>query len=569
MDIIGSGGGDRLAGTAGDDLVRARSGGDRVAGRGGDDRIAGGEGRDRLDGGAGDDVIFGFGASDRRAGSDAIAVRTVGDGFERPVYATAAPGDPGRLYVVEQHSGRIEILDTRTGETAARPFLDLPDGGLADGNEQGLLGLAFHPDYATNRRFFVFLTRADGDIELREYRRAPGDPDRAVAGSGDLILRIDKDNGAGNHNGGWIGFGPDGMLHVAVGDEGLAGDPANNAQNRASLWGKILRIDVDGDDFAGGARDYAIPGDNPFVGRAGRDEVWALGLRNPWRASFDRETGDFWLGDVGQDAREEIDVVRAGAPGGVNFGWKVREGDRVFDAGVPGNPDPDSPALVGPLVDYRHGPGGGFAVVGGYVHRGADEGMQGRYLYADFVTDQLWSLRLVGGRAVDVTNHGGQLVGAPFSGVTSFAEDGRGNLFVVGIDGTVARLRFGAGSGDAADRIAGGRGDDRLHGGAGDDRLDGGGGRDRLDGGGQDDRLVGGGGADRFLFRPDAGRDTIADFRDDVDAIRLAGFGFADAGEALAFASEADGDVVFDFGGGDRLTVRDTSRAAVADDLLV
>ena len=339
-------------------------------------------------------------------------MRPVGEGFERPVYATAAPGDPGRLYVVEQHSGRIEILDLATGEVAARPFLDLPDGMLADGNEQGLLGLAFHPDYAENRRFFVFLTRADGDVEVRAYRRAAGDPDRAVAASGDTILRIDKDNGAGNHNGGWIGFGPDGLLHVAVGDEGLAGDPANNAQDKGELWGKILRIDVDGDDFAGGARDYAIPDDNPFVGRAGRDEVWALGLRNPWRASFDRETGDFWLGDVGQDAREEIDVVRAGRPGGTNFGWKVKEGERVFDDGVAGNPPPDSPALTDPLVTYRHGPGGGFAVVGGYVHRGEDEGMQGRYLYADFVSGELWSLRLVGDRAVDVTDHRAQLVGA-------------------------------------------------------------------------------------------------------------------------------------------------------------
>ena len=440
---------------------------------------------------------------------------------------------------------------------------------LADGNEQGLLGLAFHPDYAENRRFFVFLTRADGDVEVRAYRRAAGDPDRAVAASGDTILRIDKDNGAGNHNGGWIGFGPDGLLHVAVGDEGLAGDPSNNAQDRGELWGKILRIDVDGDDFAGGARDYAIPDDNPFVGRAGRDEVWALGLRNPWRASFDRETGDFWLGDVGQDAREEIDVVRAGRPGGTNFGWKVKEGERVFDDGVAGNPPPDSPALTDPLVTYRHGPGGGFAVVGGYVHRGEDEGMQGRYLYADFVSGGLWSLRLVGNRAVDVTDHRAQLVGAEFAGVTSFAEDARGNLYAVGIDGTVSRLRFREGSGDGADRIAGGAGDDRLFGGAGDDALMGGRGRDRLDGGGQDDRLAGGRGADEFVFRPGSGHDRIVDFRDDVDAIRLGdGFGFATPAEALALATEAGGDVVFDFGR-ERLTVRDATRAELGDDLLV
>jgi len=569
MAIAGSGAGDRIVGTGRGDAIRAGSGGDRVEGRGGDDRIAGGEGRDRLEGGQGDDLIFGFGGSDRRAGSDAIAVRPVGEGFERPVYATTAPGDPGRLYVVEQHSGRIEILDLKTGEVGARPFLNLPDRMLADGNEQGLLGLAFHPDYAENRRFYVFLTRADGDVEVRAYRRAAGDPDRAVAASGDTILRIDKDNGAGNHNGGWIGFGPDGLLHVAVGDEGLAGDPSNNAQDRGEFWGKILRIDVDGDDFAGGARDYAIPDDNPFVGRPGLDEVWALGLRNPWRASFDRETGDFWLGDVGQDAREEIDLVRAGGPGGTNFGWKVKEGELVFDGGVPGNPAPDRPALTDPLTTYRHGPGGGFAVVGGYVHRGDDGGMLGRYLYADFVSGGLWSLRRVGDRAVDVTDHRGQLVGADFGGVTSFAEDARGNLYAVSIDGTVSRLRFREGSGDGADRLAGGAGDDRLFGGAGDDALVGGRRRDRLDGGGQDDRLAGGRGADEFVFRPGSGSDRVVDFRDDVDAIRLGdGFGLGTPAEALALATNVRGDVVFDFGR-ERLTVRDATLAELRDDLLV
>ena len=358
----------------------------------------------------------------------------------------------------------------------------------------------------------------------------------------------------------------------------MAGDPANNAQNRRSLWGKILRIDVDGDDFASERRDYAIPDDNPFVGRLGRDEVWALGLRNPWRASFDRETGDFWLGDVGQNAREEIDFRRAGAPGGANFGWKVKEGTLVFDDGVPGNPPPDSPRLLDPVASYGHDASGGFAVVGGYVHRGEDAGLRGRYLFADFVTDQLWSLRMVDGRAVDVTNHTAQLVGRGFSGVTSFAEDGRGNLYAVGIDGTVMRLRFGAGAADAADRIHGGTGNDRLHGGAGDDILAGGAGRDRLYGGGQDDRLngnagrdllVGGSGADVFRFQPGLGLDVVADFRDDTDTLRFgAGFGFARASEALALAAEVRGDVVFDLPGG-QLTVRDVTLQAIADDLVV
>ena len=155
-----------------------------------------------------------------------------------------------------------------------------------------------------------------------------------------MILRINRDNGATNHSGGWMGFGPDGLLYLAIGDEGQSGDPANNAQNRRELWGKILRIDVDGDDFAGEGRDYAIPEDNPFAGRRGADEIWALGLRNPWRASFDRETGDLYIGDVGQAEREEIDFQPAGARGGANYGWKVMEGRLVFDDSVEGNPRP-------------------------------------------------------------------------------------------------------------------------------------------------------------------------------------------------------------------------------------
>jgi glucose/arabinose dehydrogenase len=581
MLITGSGGADRLLGTPrrdgiagrqGDDVVFAASGSDRVRGGAGDDRIAGGEGRDRLDGGRGDDAIFGFGPSDRAAGlGDIVLTAAAARAFDRPVFAAVAPGEPGRLFVVEQHSGRILILDLASGRVAARPFLDLPDASLADGGEQGLLGLAFHPGYARNGRFFVHLTQSDGDVEVRAYRRSDADPDRAAPGSANTVLTIDRDNGAGNHNGGWIGFGPDRMLYVAVGDEGLAGDPANNAQDPGVLWGKLLRLDVGRDGFPGDpGRDYAIPEDNPFAGRPGADEVWALGLRNPWRAGFDRATGDLYIGDVGQGAREEIDFQPAGR-GGVNYGWKVKEGELVFDGGVPGNPAPGSPRLTDPVASYPHDASGGFAVVGGYVYRGESGGMQGRYLYADFVTDQLWSLRMVGGRAVDVTNHTAQLVarGGSFEGIASFAEDARGNLYAIGLGGAVSRLSFGAGAGDAGDRISGGAGDDRLFGGAGDDRLFGGPGRDRLAGGGQDDRLTGGAAADRFVFAPERGADRVTDFADDVDTLVLRGFGFASAAEALARAEAVGGDVVFDLRGGQQVSVADTRLSELADDLIV
>ena len=627
--------GDTLSGEGGDDRIAARGGADTVFGGSGDDVITGGEGRDRIFGGAGDDRLYGFSAAAETPTSASITLTRIGAHvFERPVFAAPAPGDPGRLYVVEQHSGRILILDTRTGMIDPRPFLDIPDTALARGNEQGLLGLAFHPDYARNGRLFVHLTQADGDVAIVEYHRAAGDPNVAVRPN--LILVIDKDNGAGNHNGGWMDFGPDGMLCVAVGDEGLRGDPANNAQNPRELWGKMLRIDVDGDDFpADGARDYAIPDDNPFVGR-GAGEIWALGLRNPWRASFDRETGDLYIGDVGQAAREEIDFQPAGR-GGVNYGWKVEEGRRVYDDNVPGNPPAGSPAFTRPATDYGHDAEGGFAVVGGYVNRGPSPGLQGRYLYADFVTDQLWSLRIVNGQAVDVTNHSGQIVprGAAFDGITSFAEDLDGNLYTIGIDGAVARLDFGPTAADGGDVINGGEGDDIIHGGAGDDRLNGGAtgndrlygeqGNDRLDGGGSGsdrlsggygndwirggsggdklwgdagaDVLRGGGGGDRlsggpghdvllggpgtdllsggsgrdtFVFEPTSQRDTIRDFQDDYDTIRLAeAFGFATPAEALAFAEQRGADLVFTFPGGQELTILDTTAAALSDDLIV
>ena len=601
-DVLrGSNGDDHLAGRAGPDRLFGGPGQDRIFGGVGHDRLLGGEGVDRLFGGRGDDVIFGYGWADKFARSANITVTGVAhDTFSRPVFTTSAPGDPDRLYVVEQHTGRIRVLEAGTGETSTTPFLDLPDARLATGNEQGLLGLAFDPDYADNGRLFVYLTRANGDAELRSYRRSSVDPEAVDPDSGDTLLVLDRDNGASNHNGGWIGFGPDGLLYVAIGDEGLAGDPDNNAQDPDELWGKLLRIDVDGDDFpADPDRDYAIPDGNPFVGRAGADGVWALGLRNPWRNSFDRKTGDLYIGDVGQGEREEIDFQRAGSNGGANYGWKVKEGEIVFDDSVPGNPDPDSPALIDPVVSYPHDASGGFAVIGGYVYRGEAVGMQGRYLYADFASEQLWSLRMVGDKAVDVTNHTAQLIekGGSLAGITSFAEDGRGNLYAVGIGGTISRLQFGDASGDARDILRGGPGNDRLYGGAGSDLVAGGQGRDILHGGGQNDHLtggpgadriagnggadfigggsgadllIGGGGADLFFFGPGSGSDTIADFTDDVDTIRFAhAFGLGSAAEALDLAKERGDDVVFSFQDGQTLTVRETQLSALADDLLV
>lgn len=456
--------------------------------------ISGGDGGQTIQGGAGDDRLYGHGPEDEAESSGLIAATRVAAGLARPLFAVSPPGDPDRLFVLEKDTGRIRILDLTSNTVLSTPFLDIPDAQLSTQGERGALGLAFHPDYAANGRFFVYLTNADGDIELREYRRSSADV--ADPDSGRLLLTIEHSQFS-NHNGGFIGFGPDGHLYVAVGDGGSSGDPFNNAQNTETLLGKILRIDVNTDDFPEDpARNYGVPADNPFVNGAGADEVWAYGLRNPFRMSFDGLTGDVYIGDVGEGRREEIDFAPAGARG-LNFGWRVFEGRTVFNAATP--PGPNDPGIVGPLLDYAHetGPFGGRSVTGGQVYRGPG-GAQGQYVFGDFVSGNLWTVRVVDGRAEDFINRNDQLRvdAGSVNLVAHFAVDGRGRLYTVGLDGEIHRLSPSAGAGDGADAIFGAGGDDAIFGGAGDDVLDGGVGRDRLSGGFGRDRLLGGDGDD-------------------------------------------------------------------------
>lgn len=466
-EIAGTGARDTLSGTAAADV------------------LSGGDGSDRIFAGAGDDLVLGHGPADRQAGSDRIEALQVAQGLAEPLFAASPPGDPDRLFVVEQHTGRIRILDLNTGQLNGDAFLDLPDAGLAQGGEQGLLGLAFHPDYAANGRFYVNLTNAAGDTEVREYRRA--EADHADPASARPVLGFDQP--FANHNGGWLGFGPDGMLYISSGDGGSGGDPNNNAQNRDSLLGKILRIDVNGDAFpADAGRNYAIPSGNPFAGSAaGADEVWLYGLRNPWRASFDPATGNLWIGDVGQGAREEVDVVAAGQSG-LNFGWRFKEGFQPFTGAAPAG-------LTDPILDYdRTTPlYSGFAVTGGYVQHGPG-GMQGLYLFADFGSGNLWSVRLVDGQAQDFLNRNDQLAvsAGDFDQLSSFAVDGRGRLYVIGLDGDIHRLTPGAAAGDGADYLRGEDGNDQLWGGVGRDDLQGNSGDDTVSGGQGEDWVVGG-----------------------------------------------------------------------------
>lgn len=373
-------------------------------------------------------------------GQDAFRVVRVGTGFSQPVYLTAIPDGSGRVFVVER-PGRIHILNPATGAIAAPPFLDVT-GETTTAGERGLLGLAPAPDFTASGTFYIYVTNTAGDIEVRRYRTRAGKRDQADPSSGDLILTIAHPVNS-NHYGGWIAFGPDDLLYIATGDGGGGGDTPNNAQNTNVLLGKILRIDPSGDDFPGDAtRDYAIPAGNPFASSGGRPEIWAYGLRNPFRNGFDPATGNLWIGDVGQSAREEIDLMRPG-DGGANFGWHVFEGTAVFDG----------PAIAGtvpPVAEYLHGGGErqGNVVIGGTVYRGPVEALRGQYVFADEGNGNLWSIPVADARlGTTLSSDAFTLRRADFApnagtidNPAAFGVDEAGNLYIVDLDGEIFEL---------------------------------------------------------------------------------------------------------------------------------
>ena len=374
----------------------------------------------------------------------AFSAEPVASGLERPVFFTAAPGDAGGGYVAEAHTGAIRRIDLRTGATSE--FFRLPAGTLSTGNEQGLLGLAFDPGYADNGRFYVNFTDAGGDTVVRRYAPNGSDAAGRPAFVGTDLLTVDQP--FANHNAGWIGFNPAGgpsdanNLYVALGDGGSANDPRNLAQDLSSPLGSILRVDVSGDTAVAAAG-------NPFVGVAGADaRIFAYGLRNPYRAAFDRATGDLYVGDVGQDTREEIDLIPAGTAG-QNFGWRVREGDIA----TPGVGGPDRPGFTDPLYDYTHdfGAFGGLSVTGGVLYRGSVDELVGRYLFADFVSQNIWALDPDNPDA-SVENITELLAGDgnTLGGISSFGEDLAGEVYVVNLAGDVFRVVPEPGTGLAA-----------------------------------------------------------------------------------------------------------------------
>jgi hypothetical protein len=371
---------------------------------------------------------------------EAFQVRRKFSGLAAPLFLTGARDNSGRVFITER-GGRIIIGSPETGVVSPTPFLDLT-GEISTSGEGGLLGFALAPDYATSGTFYVHLTNLSGDTEVRRYRRSTANPDIAEPTSRDIILFADQP--ATNHNGGWIGFGPaDNALYIALGDGGGSNEPFGNGQNVNTLLGAILRIDPTRDDFASDPlRDYGIVANNLFAGGGGRGEIFAYGVRNPFRASFDRQTGALFVGDVGEGTIEEIDLL-APSERGYNLGWPVLEGTRVNGPG-------STSGMTPPVAEYFHGSGPtqGNSVTGGYVYRGPVEALQGEYIFGDFIRGAIWSIpvsQLTIGSTVPSSQFAIRTgdfapdVGA-INNIASFSEDDVGNLYILDIDGEIFRF---------------------------------------------------------------------------------------------------------------------------------
>lgn len=352
-----------------------------------------------------------------------LTTELVADGLNRPIYVTAPPGDD-RLFIVEQR-GVIRLF--KDGTLLAEPFLDITALVIDPSafSEQGLLGLAFDPGFSTNRLFYVHYSDNNGDTVIARYEADSVDPDVADPGSAEIVLA--QAQPYGNHNGGTIEFGPDGYLYFGFGDGGSAGDPGNRAQDPATLLGKFIRIDV-------GSLPYTIPSDNPYAGSGTvEQEIWAFGLRNPYRWSFDRDTGDLWIGDVGQSEWEEVDFQSAAGGGGENYGWRLMEGLHCYNPAT----DCGSDTLDLPIHEYGH-TGGNCSITGGYVYRGpAIPDLDGYYVFGDYCSNRIWALRYDGAEVTDfleltdLLNPGGII-----SSLAAVGQDGAGELYLVDRAGT-------------------------------------------------------------------------------------------------------------------------------------
>jgi Ca2+-binding RTX toxin-like protein len=494
--------------------------------------FSGGDGAQAYAGTAGDDVIYGHSSADLNPLSGQITATRVVAASSGLVFAGSVPADANGLYTLNKNDGTITRTDLSTGTQSV--FLDIPNANFSADGERGLLGLAFHPDYASNGRYFVFVTALNGDLQVVEYHRSNANPLMSDAAPVKTIITIPHSANS-NHNGGSLAFGPDGYLYISTGDGGSGNDPDNNAQNINVLLGKILRLDINGDAFPSDpARNYAIPAGNVFASAAGADEIYDYGLRNPWRISFDSVTGDLWIGDVGQSAQEEIDVHRAGTASGLNFGWRIFEGTLPNIGTGPG-------PFEAPVQTF--GRSDAQSITGGYVNRGPGPGLQGDYVFGDFVTGKIWALLQEPGglELVDLTSRIDS-AGISINSISSFGRGADGALFAVTYGNGVFRLDFSAAAGDGNDFLSGGGGADMIYGGAGDDYLNGGADNDTLSGGLGADALIGGAGGD--TASGGNGNDTL--LMDDYTA--PAATNGADTGNG-----DAGNDLLWGYGGNDQL----------------
>ena len=375
--------------------------------------------------------------------SATLSSKLIADGFKKPIFVTSHPEDASLLYVVEQ-GGRIKIINN--GKAAVAPFLDIDKRVVnpnRPGDERGLLGFAFHPNHAKNGKFYVNYMNNDGytvvsEFSVKSKKKADHTSERIL---------FDLEQPYRNHNGGHMEFGPDGYLYISIGDGGKAGDPLNAGQDLNTLFGKVIRIDVN-------THPYGIPESNPYYGQKDkRGEVWAWGFRNVWRFSFDRKTGDIYYGDVGQNKWEEVNYEPAGSPGGVNYGWRLMEASHCY------NPKNNclKDGLTMPIVEYPNDAnymvilGGGSqedaegcSVTGGYVYRGKEiKGLQGYYLFGDYCSGNIWTFKVLNGKAVEFENRTEEinLANGEFTTyISSFGEDANGELYIVEYNGGIYKL---------------------------------------------------------------------------------------------------------------------------------
>ncbi len=376
-------------------------------------------------------TIFVFFASLTNSNAS-LHLEQIAKGFERPVWACVPNDINDKIWIIEQ-TGLVWIIDSKTGNRESKPFLDIRTDVCCKGNEEGLLGLAFAPDFTQSGRYYINFTNKHQQTQIVRFTSENRQTTHLSTAETIMVYPSEFDN----HNGGWLGFGPDQMLYISNGDGGSGNDPNKHGQALDTFLAKILRIDVSQPS------GYKVPPDNPFIKNPqAKPEIWAYGVRNPWRCSFDRKTGDFWIADVGQNNWEEINHVIFAKGAGANYGWRLREGNHATPQQGTGGPAPSG--SIEPVYVYQHGGGHqqGFSVTGGYVYRGPIHELQGRYIFGDYQNPRIWSFIEVNNQVTDFKDHTLEL--QPKDGqlhsIASFSENQKGDIFIVDHAGTIYQI---------------------------------------------------------------------------------------------------------------------------------